>query len=82
MVLMQFGVFDNIPGVLKLNIEEYPDWPASYFELGKFYSDFEGKHNLALRYLEKALELSEGEMKGEVTEKINEVQNRIENNYE
>jgi len=76
MLLMQFGAIENIPGVLKLNIDEYPDRPSSYFELGKFYSDVDEKYDLALEYLNKALALSEGEMKKKIENKIEKVETR------
>jgi tetratricopeptide (TPR) repeat protein len=74
MLLLQFGTLENITGVLKMNIEEYPDQPSAYFELGKFYCDVEKKYNLAEEYLKKALELSEGESEKEIMKKIGQVE--------
>jgi len=77
MVLMQFGALENIPGVLKLNIEEYPDNFSAYFELGKFYCDVDKKYDLASDYLKKALELSDGEMKKDIKNKIDRLETKM-----
>ena len=79
MLLYQFEALDNIPGVLKINIEEYPDHYSSYYELGKFYSDIEKKYDLAEEYLQKALELSDDDSKKEIKNKIDQVETQKNN---
>lgn len=76
MVLMQFGAVENIPGVLKLNIEEYPEEYLSYYELGKFYCDIEKQYDLGKTYLKKAVELCDSEMKEEIKNKLAEVESK------
>jgi CubicO group peptidase (beta-lactamase class C family) len=74
MILMQFRVYEDIPGLLKLNIDEYPEDFSAYYQLGKFYVDVEKNHLLAKEYLQKAMELSEGDTKDEIRNEIIELE--------
>lgn len=74
MVLMQFGAYKNVPGVLKLNIEEYPEDYSAYQQLGQYYFTIEKDYHLAAEYMKKALELSEGEVKEEIRNEIIEIE--------
>lgn len=74
MVLMQYNMMEYVEGILKLNIDEYPEDYSVYSELGKFYAGNED-NELALEYLNKALVLSKDNM--EIINMIKEIKESV-----
>jgi CubicO group peptidase (beta-lactamase class C family) len=80
MVLMQFGAYENVPGILGLSIEEYPEDHSGYRQLGQYYFAVEKKYDIATKYMRKALDLSDGETKDEIRNEIVEIEKTKQGN--